>query len=275
MGHWAKTEFGREQLGTTGIIVAGTGTPELEKSVMSSFDEIISSKDIVYHTYLARKGKHIHPVVFNVLGAPVVIDILSVLQEGGCKNIIFIGFAYGGFKNLELGEVVVPTESYHFDGIFHAVKMDKDVSRPNSMMRSQLKKVLQKEKIRFHEGINISVPAVTLQPKHNNSDYNRIRPICLEMEFAAFLSRAKEIGIRAAGVMIISDNRHTSLNDIKKREARREIKNDIIRAVIRNIDSFDLKPMKGSDRFNIDRYLADVIEMDDGINVYRRVSKMK
>ncbi|MFH0870120.1 MAG: hypothetical protein V1866_03625 [archaeon] len=275
MGHWAKRDFGRDQIGTTGIIIAGTSKPEYEKDAMGLFDEVVSSKDAVYHAYLARKGKNIHPLVFNVLGAPVVIDVLSVLHDGGCRNVIFIGFAYGGFKNLELGEVIVPTKSYHFDGIFHAVKIDRDVSMPDSRIRSQLKKVLRKEKIKFHEGINISVPAVTLQPKHNNSDYQKIKPICLEMEFAAFLSRAKEIGIRAAGVMIISDNKHTSLDDVEKRETRMEIKKRIVEAVVKNIGSFDLKPLKGSDRFSIDRYLAEIIETDGGVNVYRKDSKMK
>jgi len=276
MGHWAKSDFGRENIGSVGLMVAGTSNPEIEKSSLRLFDEMIASKDVVYHTYLVRKGKNIHPLVFNVLGAPALIDVLSVLHEGGCRNIIFIGSAYGGFKNLELGEVVVPTKSYHFDGIFHAVKMDKDVSMPDGKIKSQLKKILQKEKIIFHEGINISVPAVTLQPKHNNKEYKKIKPICLEMEFAAFLSRAKEIGIRAAGVMIISDNRHTSLNDLEKREARRNIKKRIIDAVVKNIDSFDLKPMKNSNNFNIDSYLADVIEMDDDpVNVYRQGSRKK
>jgi purine-nucleoside phosphorylase len=276
MGHWAKSDFGREKLGNVGIIIAGTSNPEIEKKTLKMFDEKLTSNDVVYHAYLARKGKKDYPLVFNVLGAPAAVDVLSVLKDGGCSNVIFIGFAYGGFKDLELGDIVVPSKSYHFDGLFHAVKLDKDVSLPDSRIRAELKKVLHKEKIRFIEGANISVPAVTLQPKHNNNEYKRIKPTCLEMEFAAFLSRAKEIGIRAAGVMIISDNRHTSLNDLEKRKARRHIKEKIIGAVVKNIISFDLKPLKGKENFNIDSYLADIIEMDDdGANVYRKGSKMK
>lgn len=57
----------------------------------------------------------------------------------------------------------------------------------------------------FIEGINISVPAVTFQLPHNNKDYLKIKPTTVEMELAACLSRAKEIGMRAAGTLIISD----------------------------------------------------------------------
>jgi hypothetical protein len=52
MGAWAKVHYGREKIGKTGIMLAGTGTSEIEKRILSNFDEIQFSKDNVYHTYL-------------------------------------------------------------------------------------------------------------------------------------------------------------------------------------------------------------------------------
>ena len=40
------------------------------------------------------------------------------------------------------------------------------------------------------------------------------------MELAACLSRAKDIGIRAVGLLIISDNRTSAINNKEKRKLR-------------------------------------------------------
>jgi purine-nucleoside phosphorylase len=149
--------------------------------------------------------------------------------------------------------------------------MDKEYSHPDKELTAVLKKVLKKENVPFLEGVNISVPAVTLQPKHKNKDYERIKPLTLEMETAAFFSRANHIGIRSACVLIVSDNKESSLKDNKKRELRRECKRKIASAIIRNIEAFNLKPLKHADEFNIDEYLAEIIETDDiSPNVYRK-----
>jgi purine-nucleoside phosphorylase len=271
MGLWVKTEYGREKIGKTGIMFAGTSAPGLERKVLKMFDEVLYSRDHVYHNYLVKKGKKTYPLLFNILGAPAAVDALSVLHAGGCRNLIFIGYAYGGFENLEVGSIVVPTEAYHFEGIFHPMKIDKEVSFPDNELNKRLKQVLRKAGISFLEGINISVPAVTLQPKHKNKDYERIKPLTLEMEYAAVLSRAKEIGIRAAGLMIISDNKEAGLDDDEKRKIRRKKKEEITASIIKNLDQFSLKPLKHADKFDINQYLAEVIETDDEApNVYRK-----
>jgi len=271
MSLWVKTEYGREKTGRTGIMFAGTSVPQLERKILKMFDAVLYGRDHAYHTYLVKKDKKTYPVLFNILGAPAAVDALSVLHAGGCRNVIFIGYAYGGFRNLEVGSVVVPTKAYHFEGIFHPMKIDKEVSFPDKDLNKRLKQVLGKAGIDFLEGINISVPAVTLQPKHKNKDYERIKPLTLEMEYAAVLSRAREIGIRVAGLMIISDNKEAGLDDDEKRKIRRNKKQIIAANIIKSINQLNLKPLKHSDKFSIDQYLAEVIETDDKApNVYRK-----
>jgi len=272
MGSWSKGIFGRDYVGRTGIIVAGTISPEYEESILKLFDKVLERKDQVYHACVVRKGKNIHPIVFNVLGAPAAVDCISVLHDGGCRNLIFVGFAYG-FMN-KVGDFVVPDRSYHFDGIYHALKMDKDSSFPDKELNDKLKQVLMKEKVKFFGGSNISVPAVTLQPKHRNKDYERIKPVSLEMEFAAFLSWSEEIGIRSAGVMIISDTKNDSIGNEGRRKTRRKKREEIITSIVKNISDFDLKPLKNSEKFSLDRCLAEIVEIDDKTpSIYRRNNK--
>src|SRR3989344_2351345 len=119
MGKWAKRLFGQESFGDIGIVIAGTITKEFEKEILDLFDEIISSKDSVYHAHLVKKNGIAYPVVFNIYGAPAMVDVITEMQDGGCRTILFFGSAYGGFQNLEVGSIVIPEKSYHFDGIYH------------------------------------------------------------------------------------------------------------------------------------------------------------
>ena len=81
MGSWAKSQFGREHIGEVGIVVAGTSRPDVEKEMLALFDEVLSSKDSVYHCHLVRKGKKTYPLVLNVYGAPAMVDVLAEMHD--------------------------------------------------------------------------------------------------------------------------------------------------------------------------------------------------
>ncbi|MFH0936151.1 MAG: hypothetical protein V1815_00540 [Candidatus Woesearchaeota archaeon] len=66
MGKWAKSIFGKERFGDIGIVLAGTSTPEFEKTILRLFDKVVSSKDNVYHTHLVKKDGIEYPIVFNI-----------------------------------------------------------------------------------------------------------------------------------------------------------------------------------------------------------------
>ncbi|MFH1209215.1 MAG: hypothetical protein V1663_00285 [archaeon] len=107
MGKWAKKLFGKESFSKIGIILAGTANPYTEKKVLSLFDKVISKKDSVFHAYLVRKKGRNYPLVFNVYGAPAMIDVLTEMHDGGCRIVVFIGYAYAGFQNnLDVGTLL-------------------------------------------------------------------------------------------------------------------------------------------------------------------------
>ncbi len=269
MGKWAESAFGRDSFGNVGIIVAGTSPPELQKTVLDFFDRTITSNDKVYHTYLAEKNSVIYPIVFNVYGAPAMMDILAEMHDGGCCNVLFVGYAYG-FKNLAVGSIIVANRSYHFDGMYHALKLDRISSTPDRELKKKLEALFTKNKVEYVKGVNISVPAVTFQLPHANKEYQKIRPATLEMELAACISRAKDIGMRTAGVLIISDNRKTSLNDEAKRRLRMAKIKRVLKLIVDNITDLTMPPMRRKKRFGINEHLASIIDdPTDSLNVYR------
>ena len=270
MGKWAKKSFGFEEIGNIGIVVAGTSVPKFEKLFVNMFDKIVSRRDRVYHSYIVKYKSNTFPIVFNVYGSPAMVDLLAVMHDGGCRNIIFLGAAYGGFKKLEIASLVIPKKSYHFEGIYHPINPDKKVSLPDKNLVIKLKEILNKEGLKFEEGTNISVPAVTFQMPHANEEYKKLNPTTLEMELASCFSRAKEMGIRAAGVLWISDNRSSKIGDTKKKKLRIEKKKMLINAITKNLKYF-------GDRLNIP-YLFQVVlatGMDKQIGNARLISADK
>ena len=270
MGSWAKGLFGKENFENIGIVLAGTNT-KVEKEILKLFDEVINSNDSVYHGHLVKKNNKEYPLVTNVYGAPAMLDSLSEMFDGGCRNIIFIGYAYGGFTNLEVGSIVIPKESYHFDGIYHKIEPDRKTSSPDKELKEKVESIFKKNNIKYFEGINISVPAVTFQLPHYNKEYLEIKPATVEMELAACLSRAKDIGIRAVGILIISDNKKSSINDNEKKILKYNVKINVLRTIIENLDQFKLEKLKIIKEFSINEYLASIIhDPKDITNIYKK-----
>jgi len=274
MGKWAKRLFGQENCGEIGIVVVGTNNPEFEKKILGFFDEVISSKDSIKHVYLVKKNNNFYPFVTNVYGAPAMVDIMAEMHDGGCRTILFVGYAYGGFKNLDVGSIVIPDKSYHFEGVFHPLQPDRKASFPDAQLKKRLEEIFKKNKINYSTGSNISVPAVTLQLPHNNEEYKRINPLTVEMELAACLARAKDIGMRAVGILIISDNKSKSIGDEEQRRLRHTAKEKIIKLLIDNLHEFKLPKLPIEKEWSIDEHLASIIEdPDDKTNVYKNHNK--
>ncbi|MBS3140631.1 hypothetical protein J4405_00630 [Candidatus Woesearchaeota archaeon] len=271
MGNWAKSAYGQESFAGIGIVVAGTSNKEFEKKTISKFDKLISSKDKVYHANLVEKNKIVYPLVFNIYGASAMVDVLAEMHDGGCRNVIFIGYAYGGFKNIDVGSIVIPDKCYHFDGIYSHIDQNRKIALPDAELKKKIESLFKKSKIKFQTGTNISVPAVTFQPKHANEDYKKIKPISLEMELASCLSRAKDLGMRTIGILIISDNRSHSLNNNAKKSIKENSKEEVIDLIINNLKELNLKKLKLKKDFSINEYLASVIEnSEDVTNIYKK-----
>jgi len=270
MGKWAKGFFGTEEFGPVGIVLAGTSNEEFEKEIMSLFDEVVWKKDTVYHCYLAKKDGVSYPVVFNVYGAAATVDLVTVMHDGGCKNLVFVGYAYGGFKNLEVASIMVPDKSYHFDGIYSEVDPERRIAEPDKVLIQRLREILDKNKIEYVNGDNVSVPAVTFQPEHANQHYKEINPSTCEMELAAFFSRCADIGVRTAAALIISDNKKSAIGDESKKKLRRTRKKEVIAKVVENFKQLDLQELPMKKPFVIDDYLASIIATDEeSPNIYK------
>ena len=256
MGRWSKSCFGQENIGEVGLMVAGTTHKDFEDSVLTLFDEVLSGEDEVFHCFAVMKQGVPYSVIFNVYGGPAVLDALAVMHDGGCRNVLFVGLA-AGYGDLQVGDVVVPDESHHLDGLYSCIDPGRKIGRPDTELKDKIIETLRNKGTEYFPGRNVSVPAVSFQPKSPQT-WGNVVPDTVEMELAACLSRCDDIGIRAAGALIISDNQEHKFGskDAEVRVRKAASKRKVIEALIEKIPYFALPPLPGAEDFDLDKLLG-------------------
>lgn len=267
MGSFAKNSFGFETLGNVGIIIGGSNKKDFIKHILNQFDDILYFKEEGHSKrYTVKKdGKKI-ALAFDVYGSPCAIDIVCDMYDGGTSQIIFIGYAYGGFKKEnDVGDIIIPNKSYHFDGMYHHIDEKRVFAENDYKLNEIIKEILNNNSINFKEGANISVQSVKHQLLHNNEKYAKIKPVTCEMETSSVLSKAKDIGVRATSILVISDNKTSSYEDKLKRDPS---KRKVTETIINNLDKFTLNNL--SNKYNIKKHLANIIHHpDEEFNIYK------
>lgn len=199
MGRWAQASFGRSAFHEVGLVIAGSSSPEQEQAILGLFDEGIASRHSVFHGHVVRKDELVYPLVLNVYGGSSLVDALAVMHDGGCRTVLFVGLAGG--------DIVIPNIAHHLDGLYTSIAPGRTQTFPDKMLKTRLEAGLTDCQIAFHIGTHISVPAVSLQPSMKDAHFQALNPDTVDLELAACRSRAADLGMRAAGVLIVSDNR--------------------------------------------------------------------
>lgn len=209
MGEWAKHEFAREVLPKRCFLFAGTTPKHVKNSILDYYDEVVFHKHDVYERYIVKGSRGEDVLIFQAYGAAVVADLLTILKDGKVEQVIFIGTAFGLSNKLRTGDVVLPTEVQCLDGVTNLIDSVTQVS-PDKELRKQLQAVLQQDGIGFQQGRTVSVPTVFWR-----LDGGRFDPgiIALEMELSAFIHFTARLGLKSAGLLIISDTVNHSLLD--------------------------------------------------------------
>ncbi|MEN6462254.1 MAG: hypothetical protein ABFC94_12905 [Syntrophomonas sp.] len=207
MGEWSKWEFGFEELPNSCFIFGGTSSPETIQSVISSFDTIIFHKHDNYEAYIVEKYSQKILILFQVYGAAMVADLIFLLKDGGVKEIVFIGAAYGMEKQIAVGDFILPSRIQCLDGVASTLD-NNEFSYPDAGLRTWVGKLFIENEISIWQGDTVSVPTTFYHP--SSDKYDR-EVIALEMELASLCHYAFKTGIKACGVLVVSDTENHSL----------------------------------------------------------------
>lgn len=130
MGSWTKHEFNRDKLPERCFLFAGDHSEKRRKEILSHYETIVFHKHTVYEAYIVSNGNVEELLIFQVYGAPLISDISFVLKDGGVREIIFIGTAFGIAENLKVGDYVIPSMVQALEGILKVI-FDVDYSYPD------------------------------------------------------------------------------------------------------------------------------------------------
>lgn len=218
MSKWAEEYFGTKRVPEDCIIFLGITKKAYQKKILEIFDETreIKQREIPKSYFVKYGGKEIL-VIFNIYGAPFTLDILRILNESRCKNIIALGLC-GTKKDIPIATIIVPSKVRCMDGITNIANPRIDFTYPNKALLDKIKQILKEKEIKFYRGQIISVPSVLHEIPFIERESKNQRYLASECELSTFLYFAKKTGMDAAAILVVRDNSRLTLHDHPKKK---------------------------------------------------------
>ena len=148
------------------------------------------------------------------MGAPMMLDEVLALGVSKCKNLIFIGSVGSLDKDINIGNLVIPTYSVCGDGACRYLNenLEDDFGKKQfpgreitECLLSVTKEVCEKQNVKFHNVPNFSIDTVFAQFQYIDEILN-MGCKTIEMETAAFFKAANIAGINATALFCVSDS---------------------------------------------------------------------
>jgi hypothetical protein len=209
VGNWTKYEFNRDKLPERCFLFAGEQSEKRREEILSHYETIVFHKHTVYEAYIVSNGNSEELLIFQAYGASLISDLSFILKDGGVREIIFIGTAFGITGDLKVGDYVIPNEVQALEGVLKVI-FEADYSYPNSESMMKIEHSFELAEERYIQGKTVSVPCTFAHPDESKYDNDVIG---LEMELSSILYFSNQLGIQCAGVLVISDTKDHGLLD--------------------------------------------------------------
>ena len=232
MGFWAKADFGIPDLPTRAVIFGGSNPLEVEDAVVRMFDRVLQKRHAGYHTYVVAKGRRKYALIFQVYGPSMAVDGLHILHDGGCEEMLFVGYAWCSAKAARIGDYIVPSRVLLLDGFTNVLAPRSRWAKADTSAQSQIDWALARAQGTVHRGVTVSVPSVFRRPRGYSATLARVAGIAHEMELGPLLHFSKVLGIRGGGALIVSDTPHNTLYGDSSRDRRSQALVTLIAALI-------------------------------------------
>lgn len=213
MKKWLEYFYDTSTLPEDAILSSGTTSKLLQERLIAEMERLIYYRDEIQQYYVVEhNGKKI-VVVFNLLGAPSMIDTLYILAQGNTRKIHFISFA-GTKQDYNIGDLFLPTGAKCLDGVTNLYVSQTDIISTDGQALDEMKQFLEARHEMYHEGLAATVPAVF----HRNQTIqdaleSDVRVKAYEMELSSALHFSKANGQYCTPLLVISDNSREDIPD--------------------------------------------------------------
>jgi len=216
MGDTSKAVFGRDKLPEIAIIRAGAHFPDRARRTLEQFDrfEEINGTWVPYS--YATKDNIEAIITFNVYGAATTLEVIRILQDGGVKNIGFIGSAFS--KKGKIGEQLLITKVFDQAGV---TRMDgvNIITRDEEHIKVQ-QDFLEERRVAYTKATIASVPCV-MHNIDNVRDFVGSEQVDgVEMELSTFFHFTEKANMYPVANIYVSDNPAYPVLDDDKNQLR-------------------------------------------------------
>ncbi len=205
MGRISKAVFGRTGLPQKCMVYAGVYTPRRIDAAKRHFDESSATKeDFIKFAYAKKHGVELL-LCFGAYGAAPTIELLRCLEDGGTKDIVFVGSM--GAKNLPIGTIVLPVAVIDKAGIVSLDEPENTTIKADPRSLRVLRSVLKANRVEYAEATIVSVPSVLHGVQSIITFVAGRRDVDgVEMELSTLYHFARKFGMRVYPLVYVYDN---------------------------------------------------------------------
>jgi uridine phosphorylase len=145
-------------------------------------------------------------VVDSKFGAAAVVMAVDVFAELGAKCVIGVGFCGGLQHEVSCGDLVIPVAAFRDESVSARYGAPGDRVEADSGLLELLLRELISVPRRHHTGLVVTTDVATREDTQFVGDWAARGALGVDMETSALLATAGPAGIRAATVLVASDN---------------------------------------------------------------------
>jgi uridine phosphorylase len=155
---------------------------------------------------IGRMGRERIGVVDSKFGAAAVVMAVDVFAELGAKCVVGVGFCGGLQHEVSCGDLVIPVASFRDESVSARYGEPGECIEADSGLLEMLPQELTSIGRRHHTGLVVTTDVATREDAQFVRDWAARGALGVDMETSALLAAAARVGIRAATVLVASDN---------------------------------------------------------------------
>jgi purine-nucleoside phosphorylase len=205
------SKFGRKQVL---YIPCDTPLKTIQKALQ---DRSIKEKQEPYgHLFLLKN----RAVLFNVIGAPLAVIGLERFIATGAEEILILGFCGALDKKAHIADPVVVTKASSEEGTSRHYFPRKRIFGPSSYSQKKLEQTLDAKKLPFSSGKVVTTDAPFRETKSWLARNTKKGIEYVDMEASAVFALAEFHNIKAAALMLVSDNLSDERHKVQMKHTR-------------------------------------------------------
>lgn len=140
------------------------------------------------------------------IGAPYAVMVLETLIAWGARRILFLGWCGAVSKQVEIGDIILPTAALADEGTSRNYALPPDgQTQPAQATVDLIGQVLADSGIGFYTGKIWTTDAVYRETREKVAEYQKQGVLAVEMEISALFSVARFRQVALGALLVVSD----------------------------------------------------------------------